>query len=110
MTITVREKNRNIRKEALREWLSKQGLAQRVLVIAKELGDESIEMDQTVIARKRAAADLNLKLIAKYVPDARDATDLNVKGDIKHSRGRDEIESALRAKGIDPECLKLTQH
>lgn len=112
MTVKVREKNRNIRKEALREYLSKQKLAQKVIEIAEKLGTETT-LESNDIQRLKAAADINFRLLNKYVPDAKDPTDLNVSGSIEHKhKDREEIETKLRAKGIDPECLQqqMTKH
>lgn len=83
MTVTVREKNRNIRKEALREWLSKQKLAQQVVEIAKKLNDETLELNSTDIQRLKASADINFKLLNKYIPDAKDPAEVNVNATVK---------------------------
>ena len=61
--------NKEIRQKALREFLSKQKLVEKVIDIARELNDEVNEYDTGMITRKRAAADINCKLINKYLPD-----------------------------------------
>ncbi len=61
--------NRAIRQETMREQLSAKGLVQHVLKIADDLTDETIELDQLQVQRLKHAADLQLKLISKYLPD-----------------------------------------
>lgn len=67
--ISAADKNRRIRQEALREQLANKGLAQQVLEISEKLNDLDEELDANKIARLKAAADLKLKLVNKYLPD-----------------------------------------
>lgn len=68
-TATAKDKNRRIRKEALREQLAAGGHLQHVVDIAKKLSDDGIDLDVVMVQRLRAAADIKLKLINKYLPD-----------------------------------------
>ena len=68
-TATARDKNRRIRKEALREQLQAQGHVQHVFDIAKKLQDEYISLESSQISALKSAADIKLKLINKYLPD-----------------------------------------
>lgn len=67
--ISRANENRAIRREALREELSNKGLVNHVLDIAQKLQNLDIEIGQTEVTRLKAAADLNLSLIKKYLPD-----------------------------------------
>lgn len=66
---TAAAKNRRVRQEALRDQLSAMGLVQHVIETAEKLNDETIEIDQLMVARYKIAIDTKLKLIAKYLPD-----------------------------------------
>ena len=68
-TANAKDKNRRIRQEALREQLSNGGHVQHVVDIAKKLQDGYLELEATGIAALKAAADIKLKLIGKYIPD-----------------------------------------
>lgn len=68
-TANAKDKNRRIRQEALREQLSNGGHVQHVVDIAKKLQDGYLELEATNIAALKAAADIKLKLIGKYIPD-----------------------------------------
>lgn len=65
------EANRAIRRKNLREELSNKGLINHVLDIEGKLRDLSIELESTDVTRLKAAADLNLGLIKKYLPDVK---------------------------------------
>ena len=60
--------NKAIRQEALRELLSNQKLAEKVIDIAGKLNDLSIDLEPNEVQRLKAAADINLKLVDKYLP------------------------------------------
>ena len=62
-------KNKSIRKEALRDQLSAQGHVQHVIDITDKLSDLDITLENVDVTRLKAAADLKLKLINKYLPD-----------------------------------------
>jgi len=69
MGATVAAKNRAVRQDALREQLSAQGHVQHVLDLSNQLADLDTELDANKVVRIKAAADIKLKLIAKYLPD-----------------------------------------
>ena len=71
MGTTAANKNRSIRQEALREQLSAQGHVQHVTDIAKKLTDLNGELDSVQVQRLKAAADIKLKLIGKYLGDVK---------------------------------------
>ena len=66
---TAVHRNRAIRQEALREQLSQQGHEQYISEIITNLSDPELEYDSLWVQRLKAAADLRLKLMAKYIPD-----------------------------------------
>lgn len=66
---TRAQQNRKIRQDALREQLASKGLVQHVIEIAEKLCDLEAELDQLQTQRLKAAADLKLKLVNKYLPD-----------------------------------------
>lgn len=68
---TVKNRNRRVRQEALREQLQQQGHVQHVVEILGELNDEGREFDQLMVQRKKIVLDTKLKLINKYLPDTK---------------------------------------
>jgi phage gp36-like protein len=58
-----------MRQEELREWLSKKRLVEHVAILAEKMMDESIDIDDKMMARYKLAIETNLKLAAKYCPD-----------------------------------------
>jgi len=71
MGTTAAHKNRAIRQEALREQLSNQGHVQHVTEIAQKLTNLEGELDPVQVQRLKAAADIKLKLIGKYLGDVK---------------------------------------
>jgi len=69
MAATAAAKNKAIRQEAIREQLSNGGHIQHVIEIATKLQGQHLELESSAIQALRAAADIKLKLINKYVPD-----------------------------------------
>lgn len=67
--LSAADRNRKIRQEALREQLSNQKLVEQVVDIAKKIGDLSYELEKDKIDRLKIAADINMKLVSKYLPD-----------------------------------------
>jgi hypothetical protein len=67
--LSAADRNRKIRQDALREQLSNQKLVEQVVDIAKKIGDLSQDFEKDKIDRLKIAADLNMKLVAKYLPD-----------------------------------------
>jgi hypothetical protein len=61
--------NKSIRQEAMREQLVAAGHLGAVVKIAKRLEDDSEEMDAIRVQRLKAAADVHLRLISKFLPD-----------------------------------------
>jgi len=68
---TRAQENRAIRQEALREQLSKQKHVEHVVDIATQLSDPANELDSVMASRLKAAADIRMKLIAKYLGDVK---------------------------------------
>jgi outer membrane receptor for Fe3+-dicitrate len=66
---TKAQLNRQVRQEALRDQLSQQGHEQYISEIISNLSDPEMEYDSLWVQRLKAAADLRLKLMAKYIPD-----------------------------------------
>lgn len=77
---TRADANRKIRREALRDQLEAKGLIQKVIETAEDLADLNEEMDSVSVQRLRAANDARLKLINKYLPDAKDDQNLTIGG------------------------------
>ena len=69
MAKTKAQLNRQVRQEALRDQLSQQGHEQYIAEIISNLSDPELEYDSLWVQRLKAAADLRLKLMAKYIPD-----------------------------------------
>ena len=67
--LTHKDRNRRIRKDALREQLSQKGLIQQTIEISRKLADRRIKMTRETAFRLKAAADIKLKLINKYLGD-----------------------------------------
>ncbi len=80
--VTRADANRKIRREALRDQLEAKGLVQKVIETAEELSNLDEAMDAVEVQRLRAANDARLKLIAKYLPDAKDDQNVNLAGNI----------------------------
>ncbi len=68
-TANVAAKNKRIRQEAMREKLAAGGLVQQVLETAKKLHDGHLTLESSQIQALKAAAELRLKLVGKYLPD-----------------------------------------
>ena len=71
MAKTRAQENRAIRQEALREQLSKQKHIEHVVDIATKLGELDTELDAVTTSRLKAAAEIRLKLISKYLGDVK---------------------------------------
>lgn len=66
---TKTQLNRQMRQEGLRDFLSKQKLIEKVIDISDKLMEPDVEYDALDIQRMRTAAELNLKLASKFLPD-----------------------------------------
>ena len=71
MARTRAQENRAIRQEALREQLAEQGHVQHVVEIAGLLSQLDNDLDQLAVSRLKAAADIKMKLIGKYIGDVK---------------------------------------
>lgn len=75
MAATAANKNRKIRQDALREQLSKQKHVEKVIDIAKKLNEQATTLESSHIQAYKAAADIHMRLVNKYLPDLK-ATEL----------------------------------
>ncbi len=66
---TKAQLNRQMRQEGLRDFLSQQKLIEKVIEISNKLIEPEEEYDALDIQRMRTAAELNLKLTSKFLPD-----------------------------------------
>lgn len=62
-------KNKQIRKEALRDQLSQQKHVEHVVDITDKISNLDNELDNLQIQRLKIAAELKMKLVNKYLPD-----------------------------------------
>ena len=76
------DQNRKIRREALRDQLEAKGLIQQVIETSEKLADLDEELDAVKVQRLRAANESRFKLIAKYLPDAKEDQNLNLSGNL----------------------------
>jgi len=70
-TRTVAQKNRAIRQDELREFLSKQKLIEKVIDNIEKIEDVSTKMPADEVNRLKIASEHRLKLISKYLPDCK---------------------------------------
>ena len=71
MAATRAHKIRAERQEALREMLSKKCTVEQVIEISNKIAELGGELDALAVTRLKAAADLKMKLISKYLPDVK---------------------------------------
>ena len=69
MAKTKAQLNRQMRQEGLRDFLAQQKLIEKVIEISNKLIEPEEEYDALDIQRMRTAAELNLKLTSKFLPD-----------------------------------------
>lgn len=62
-------RRRQAHREEVLEYLRNKGLLQKVIEDAEKLADETREIPPEMVARIKAANDLRMKAVAKYVPD-----------------------------------------
>lgn len=84
MAKTRAQQNRAIRQEALREQLAAQGHHEYVLEIARKLREPD---EDTNVQALKAAADIHLRLVDKYLPGLKS---------IEHSGGDAPIDLTMR--------------
>ena len=77
MPATHAQHQRTIRKEALREQLSKQGHIQHAVDIATKFNEE---IDRETQDRLKTKFDMHMKLVNKYLPDVKQ-TEINLTGE-----------------------------
>ncbi len=94
--ISRADANKAIRQEALREQLANKGLLQKVIEDAEKIANLDEELDHLEVTRLKAAADLRLKVINKYLPDLKSA-ELEVKGAIEHNHTKQITQADLAA-------------
>lgn len=94
MAATAAAKNKNMRKEALREQLQQKGLHTQVLVIADKLEEQHLELESSAVAALKASADIKMRLVNKYMPDLKA---------IEHST---DPENPLEVKAVSTEEIK----
>lgn len=84
MSLKRGQKNADVRKaeriEALKQFLSKQKLIEKVIETCGKLDDLTTEIQPTDVMRLKASMDARLKLINKYMPDEKLPTDINLGG------------------------------
>jgi len=71
MAATRAHKVRAERQEALREMLSKKCTVQQVIEISNKIAELESELDPVAVTRLKAAAEIKMKLISKYLPDVK---------------------------------------
>ena len=64
-------RRRQAHREEVLEKLRNAGLVQKVIEDANKLADESIEMDSVMAGRIKAANDLRIKMVGKWLPDVK---------------------------------------
>ncbi len=90
-TAIVKDRNRRVRQEALREQLSKGGHVQHIIDIANKLSDGDTILETIDVQRLKAAADIKIKLIAKYIPDLKQT---EIMGEIEHVHKHEGLQDA----------------
>ncbi len=72
-----KDRNRKVRRDELRLFLSRQKLISKNIDIARKLMDLRRKISPEMVARLRAAASINTSLIAKYLGDDKTLEMLN---------------------------------
>jgi len=91
---TAKNRNRKLRQDNLRESLAKGKHIQHVIEISDKLLDVKKELDQIQVTRLKAAADIKLKLIDKYLPGLKQ---VELSGGITIDDIRDKTDEELQA-------------
>ena len=65
----ARNRNKAVRQEALREQLQAQGHVQYIVENITKIEDLTADIDHNEAQRLKAATELRLKLVNKYLPD-----------------------------------------
>lgn len=70
-TRNLATRRRQAHREEVLEKLRNAGLIQKVLEDADKLANESIDIDSVMAGRIKAANDLRLKMVSKWLPDVK---------------------------------------
>ena len=84
MAVTIKQRQRAARQEALREWLSEKCTAQHLvdnLIKIEELDPES-ESFSNELTKYKVANEQRLKIMGKYLPELRA---VEMEGSLEHS-------------------------
>ena len=119
-SITHKLRNKAIRTENIRDQLSNQKHIEHVIDLARQIEEASnlvadsntlvedidIKRFNAATNAKKVVIDTKLKLINKYLPDVKS---VEHSGEVKQTviDDRNQLEELLKAKGIDPENLKV---
>ena len=68
MGATIKAKNRKVRQDELREYLSQQGKLQYVFDNIKKIEDVNIQLDAVELKRLETATNSRIKLLDFYMP------------------------------------------
>lgn len=107
MPITAKERNRAIRKQSLREQIQEGGHLQYAIENIKKIEQAKGDMDVLEFQRLKAATELRLKLVAKYIPDLKSiehsgeigVTD-NISADDAKEMSFEELSAIAKAKNV----------
>jgi len=66
---TVKQRNRAARQEEMRNKIEASGYESHVAEVVKKLLDPEQEFDSIEVQRMKSAADLSIKMMAKFMPD-----------------------------------------
>lgn len=103
MAKTRAQQNRQIRQEALREWLSEKCTAQHLVENIKQIEelDPTVDGNNLKIQALKTASELRLKLILKYLPDDKTPTDVNIGGQEDNPLVSKIVREVVNAKNTD---------
>ena len=118
--LTHKLRNKQVRKENIREQISNQGHIQHVIELARQIEDASnLVADSNTILEdidikrfnastnaKKIVIDTKLRLISKYLPDVKS---VEHSGEVKQVviNDKNQLEEMLKAKGVDPDSIRL---
>ena len=104
------DQNKAIRQEALRQQLIAGGHVQHVIDICEELNDLSRPLEAVDVQRKKVVIDTKLKIINKYIPDVKAASQLVEFDFTKGQKPHEQAASVLNAiaTGLIPSDIGST--
>ena len=84
MALTNSQRQRQIRQDELREYLSKNCTVKHIIESIRKIDnlDETAESFQNNLKKHQVANDQRIRLLAKYLPDLKQ---VELEGDIEHS-------------------------